>query len=95
MLLVFLGSMELRFVCSCNCSNSNIEIYEVLLRIQESVSRAPGGLLADDVKSSDALGRERSLPYVHFRYWEVRLSDLHWNFAVLQNIHGWSLVYRH
>ncbi|KAJ9665093.1 hypothetical protein H2201_004753 [Coniosporium apollinis] len=60
--------------------NSNIEIYEALLRIQESVSRAPSGLLSDDIKFVDALGRERSLPYAYFRHQEVFESMLRCEF---------------
>lgn len=51
---------------------SNWQMYQVLLRIQQSISRAPTSLHASNIHFTNALGEYRELPYEFFCHWEVR-----------------------
>ncbi|KAK2764930.1 hypothetical protein FQN54_008627 [Arachnomyces sp. PD_36] len=58
----------------------NVEIYTILLRIHQSLSRSPTSQLDDNIRFIDVLNRKHSLPYVYFRYWEVFESMLRCSF---------------
>ncbi len=62
---------SLRSVLQCNW-----HMYQILLQIQNSPSRAPTGKLDSNIKFEDALGDRRELPYDIFRHWEVRTQIL-------------------
>jgi hypothetical protein len=51
--------------------NSNWQIYQILLQIQQSLRRGPTSLLETNIRFEDALGEYRELPYEYFRHWEV------------------------
>ena len=50
---------------------SNWQLYQVLLQIQQSTPHSPTGLLDSNIKFEDALGEYSELPYEYFRHWEV------------------------
>ena len=52
--------------------NVNLEIYAVLMQIQDHIPRGPLQVLSESIRFEDALGRVRSLPYEYFRHWQVR-----------------------
>ncbi|KAL8671359.1 MAG: hypothetical protein Q9168_004141 [Polycauliona sp. 1 TL-2023] len=45
--------------------------YQAVLRLQESISRAPTSLHDSDIQFTNALGEFRSLPFEHFCHWET------------------------
>ena len=45
--------------------------YQAVLRLQESISRAPTSLHESNIHFTNALGDHTSLPYEHFCHWEV------------------------
>ena len=51
--------------------NSNWQIYQILLQIQQSLMRGPTSLLETNIRFEDALGEYRELPYEYFRHWEA------------------------
>ena len=55
---------------------ANWQMYQVLLKIQQSTTRSPTGLLESNIRFKDALGDYRELPYEYFRHWEVRMIVL-------------------
>ena len=59
-----------------NILRTNWQMYQVLLKIQQSIARSPTGLLESNIKFEDALGDCRELPYEYFRHWEVRIIAL-------------------
>ena len=50
---------------------SNWQMYQVLLQIQQAVSRAPTSLHTSNIRFTNALGEYRELPYEYFCHWEV------------------------
>lgn len=52
----------------------NWQMYQILLKIQQSTVRSPTGLLESNIRFEDALGEYRELPYEYFRHWEVRIT---------------------
>ena len=54
-----------------NILRTNWQTYQVLLRIQQSTTRSPTGLLESNIRFENALGEYRELPYEFFRHWEV------------------------
>ena len=50
---------------------SNWQIYQVLLQIQQAISRAPTSSHASSIRFTNALGEYRELPYEYFCHWEV------------------------
>ncbi len=63
--------------------NSNLEIYELVLKIQASiavVSRSITGSLGDSFRFEDVLGRRMTLPYEYFGHWDVFQSMLRCTF---------------
>ncbi len=52
---------------------ANWQMYQVLLKIQQSISPSPTGLLNSNIRFEDALGDYKELPYEYFRHWEVRI----------------------
>ena len=50
---------------------SNWQMYQVLLQIQQAISRAPTSLHASNIRFTNALGEYRELPYEYFYHWEV------------------------
>lgn len=62
---------------------TNMEIYELLLKLQQYLTKLPGGIsssLEDNVHFEDALGRKMSLQYDLVRHWEVFSSMLQCKF---------------
>ena len=53
---------------------ANWQMYQILLKIQQSTTRSPTGLLQSNIRFEDALGDYRELPYDFFRHWEVRVT---------------------
>ena len=53
---------------------ANWQMYQVLLKIQQSTARSPTGLLKSNIRFEDALGAYRELPYEFFCHWEVRIT---------------------
>ena len=51
---------------------NNAQIYQALMQIQNSISRAPSSLQASNLRFTDVLGEHRELPYEYFCQWEVR-----------------------
>ena len=51
--------------------NVNLEIYALLMQIQEHIPRGPSQVLSESIRFEDVLGRVRSLPYEYFRHWQV------------------------
>ena len=51
---------------------NNAQIYQTLMQIQHSVSRAPSSLQASNLRFTNVLGEYRELPYEYFCQWEVR-----------------------
>ncbi len=47
------------------------QTYQAVLRLQESISRAPTSLHESNIQFTNALGEYRSLPYEYFCDWEV------------------------
>ena len=52
-------------------TQSNWQIYQVLLQIQQTISRAPTSLQPSNIRFTNALGEYRELPYEYFCHWEV------------------------
>lgn len=50
---------------------SNCQIYQMLLSIQQCPVQSPTGLLDSNIRFEDAMGELSELPYEYFRYWEV------------------------
>ena len=50
---------------------SNWQMYQVLLQIQQTISRAPTSSHASSIRFTNALGEYRELPYEYFCHWEV------------------------
>lgn len=50
---------------------SNWQMYQVLLQIQQTISRSPTSLHASSIRFTNALGEYRELPYEYFCHWEV------------------------
>ena len=50
---------------------SNWQMYQVLLQIQQTFSRAPTSLHVSNIRFTNALGEYRELPYEYFCQWEV------------------------
>jgi hypothetical protein len=50
-----------------------MQMYFMLLNIQNSVAASPSEQGSSRLKLEDALGVVRELPYDYFRYWEVCL----------------------
>lgn len=50
---------------------SNLQIYWLLLSMQNNVAGSPTLLLESNIQFEDALGRVRQLPFEWFRHWEV------------------------
>ena len=69
----------------------NIEIYLLLLRILNGISRPPTSLIADNIVFIDVLRRQHCLPYAYFRYWDVFESMLRSEF---KNMPGYDKVLR-
>ena len=53
---------------------ANWQMYQILLKIQQSTARSPTGLLESNIRFEDALGDYREMPYEYFRHWEVRIT---------------------
>ena len=51
---------------------NNAQIYQTLMQIQHSVSRAPSSLQPSNLRFTNVLGEYRELPYEYFCHWEVR-----------------------
>ncbi|OCK82307.1 hypothetical protein K432DRAFT_226058 [Lepidopterella palustris CBS 459.81] len=49
----------------------NVDIYNILLRLNECIPRLPSTLLEDNITFIDVLNRRSSLPYSIFRHWQV------------------------
>lgn len=56
-----------------NILRTNMQMYSMLLNIQNSVAISPSDQGFSEFKLEDALGVVRELPYEWFRYWEVCL----------------------
>ena len=65
-----------------NILRANWQTYQVLLRIQQSTTRSPTGLLESNIRFEDALGEYRELPYEFFRHWEVSTTVFKHTIAV-------------
>ena len=52
--------------------NNNAQMYQTLVQIQYSISRAPSSLQASNLRFTNVLGEYRELPYEYFCHWEVR-----------------------
>jgi len=63
--------------------NSNMEIYELLRHIQNTLSRPLTEIHSDDITFIDALNRRYNLPYVYFQDQEVFESMLRCKFRDL------------
>jgi hypothetical protein len=63
--------------------NSNIEIYELLRRIQSSIARPLTEVHSDNITFIDALNRRHDLPYAYFQDQEVFESMLRCKFRDL------------
>lgn len=50
---------------------SNWQMYQILLQVQQNFARSLTGMLDSNIKFEDALGDHRELPYEIFRHWEV------------------------
>lgn len=50
---------------------TNLQIYWLLLRSQNTVSASPSLLCQSNIQFEDALGRVKALPFEWFRHWEV------------------------
>lgn len=50
---------------------SNLQIYHILLRIQQSPTQSPTQSLDSNIQFEDAMGELIPLPYVYSRHWEV------------------------
>ena len=50
---------------------SNWQIFQMLLKVQQSITQHPTALLQSNIKFEDVLGEYRELPYEYFRHWEV------------------------
>ena len=50
---------------------SNLQMYQLMLQIQQNISSRPTHLLESDIRFEDALGETKQLPYEYFRHWEV------------------------
>lgn len=48
------------------------QMYQVLLQIQQTTSRAPTCSHTSNIRFTNALGEYRELPYEYLCYWEVR-----------------------
>ena len=57
--------------------------FQQFVRAAETFIRAPSMLLDSNIRIVDALNREHSLPYEHFRYWPVVLARLQCEFRGL------------
>ena len=53
---------------------ANWQMYQILLKIQQTTVRSPTGLLDSNIRFEDALGDYSELPYEYFRHWEVRIT---------------------
>ncbi|KAF2635384.1 hypothetical protein P280DRAFT_194530 [Massarina eburnea CBS 473.64] len=51
---------------------TNMQMYTVLLEVHRKISAPPTLALDSNIRTEDALGVVRSLPYEWFRHWEVR-----------------------
>jgi hypothetical protein len=49
----------------------NMEIYDVVMRLQTNMSMSTLGTTSDDITFTDALNRKRNLPCTYFRHYEV------------------------
>ena len=50
---------------------NNWQMYQLLLQIQQAVSRAPTSLHTSNIRFTNVLGEYRELPYEYFCHWEV------------------------
>ena len=50
---------------------SNLQIYQLVLQIQQNIPSRPTNLLESNIRFEDALGEIKELPFEYFRYWEV------------------------
>lgn len=66
---------EMRELIQC-ILHANWQMYQVLLKIQQSTARSPTGLLESNIRFEDALGDYRELPYEYFCHWEVRTTAI-------------------
>jgi hypothetical protein len=57
--------------------------FQSFVRSARTLTRSPSMLLDSNIKMVDALNRELSLPYEHFRYWPVVLARLQCEFRGL------------
>ena len=55
---------------------TNVQVYNLLLRMQQSTPTSPTTLLESNIVFEDALGRITKLPYEYFRHWEVGILYL-------------------
>ena len=51
---------------------SNWQMYQMLLDMQQRPAQSPTGLLESNIKFEDAMGELKELPYEYFRHWEVK-----------------------
>ena len=64
---------------------SNLQIYQMLLQMQQNIPARPTNLLESNIRFEDALGEIKELPYEYFREWEVG----NWGFD-----HMWATLIR-
>lgn len=50
---------------------NNWQMYQVILNVERSISRAPTSLHTSNIQFTNALGEYRELPYEYFCHWEV------------------------
>lgn len=50
---------------------SNWQMYQILPKIQQAISRGPTSFCASNIRFTNALGEYRELPYEYFCHWEV------------------------
>lgn len=50
---------------------SNLQTYQLMLQMQQSMPPRPTNLLESNIRFEDALGEIKELPYEYFRHWEV------------------------
>ena len=50
---------------------SNLQTYQLMLQMQQTISPRPTNLLESNIRFEDALGEIKELPYEYFRHWEV------------------------
>ena len=70
---------------------NNAQIYQTLIQIQHSVSRAPSSIQASNLRFTNVLGEYRELPYEYFCQWEVRRLPI----ALFVRRYGLTITARH